>query len=132
MSKQNNSPLHYNALIQAYIQGYNHLNVEAMLQPLHPNVVFEHWQNGQRLLQLHGKAAFEQQAKAVLPLFTSRQQTIVSIQHDSHTAVIQVHYQAVWSATPPPGMQPGNTFEAVGNTEFEFADGYIILVKDSM
>lgn len=117
-------------LIQAYLEAYNTQNVEGMVAPLHEDVVFENFSSGTQTHTFHGKTAFRKQAEKALGYFSSRKQTIKSIQHLSEETQVEISYWAIAAIDFPNGIQKGQEITLDGKSVFRFSEEKILSITD--
>lgn len=117
-------------LVQAYIEAYNHFDVDGMVRHLHKDVVFRNTTNGEINLTTTGKESFRQQAEQAKQYFSQREQRITDWQVNDTRVEVLVDYTAVAAMEFPNGLKPGDTLQLQGKSIFEFADGQIISIDD--
>lgn len=118
------------ALIEQYIAAYNHKNLAAMLQTLHPEVVFQNIAGGTVNASTHGIAEFAALAEQSLPLFSERHQEIVDFAAGPGYANTSIAFRAVVANDLPNGLVKGQVLNLSGRSEFEFKDGLIVKIVD--
>lgn len=117
-------------LIEQYIAAYNALDVSAMLQVLHDEVVFENYTGGQQTVSTKGISAFEEQAKAAKPFFSERTQQIQSWEQKEQSILVHIDFKATLAKDLPNGMKAGDRMALQGSSEFEFKAGKISRIVD--
>lgn len=116
--------------IEQYILAYNQQEVEGMLLNLHNEVVFENISNGEVSMRLEGKSEFEAQAKDALKFFTEREQIVTRWTFEEDLVKVDLRYRAIAAMDFPNGIKSGDTIELQGQSEFTFAEGKIISLRD--
>lgn len=117
-------------LISNYIDAYNSFDVDSMLADFGPSIKFENISNGTINMTLVGLAAFRQQAEQAKSLFSKRQQTIKSYEHENDETRIEIDYQAILAIDLPNGLKQGDELNLVGSSVFKFLDDKIIALTD--
>ncbi|HEY9101075.1 nuclear transport factor 2 family protein [Chitinimonas sp.] len=118
------------APISRYLDAYNRLDVDAMLQFLHPEVVFENYANGELNTRTDGIASFRELAEHSLGLFLRRRQTL--LEHAEVDGLIQaeIDFEGVFAVDLPNGIRAGQEIKLRGRSDFRLQDGLIIYVGD--
>ncbi|GMQ29501.1 nuclear transport factor 2 family protein [Algoriphagus confluentis] len=124
------NPQEKERLIQAYLQAYNNLDVEGMMEVLEEEVLFENFSSGEKTHALHGKKAFQGQALEALSYFSSRKQTIQSIIHLEEKTEIEIAYWAIAAVDFPNGIKKGQEIRMEGKSIFEFGQKGITKIMD--
>ena len=117
-------------LVNDYIEAYNHFDVPGMLACLHPEVRFEHSTNGDVMVRLESKEAFESQAVRAAAWFTERTQRITALQWQEEQVEAAIDYHAVTATDLPNGVKAGTTLNFAGHSRFSFRDGLIAFIQD--
>ena len=117
-------------MIEHYVQSYNNMDVDGMVQHFSNEVVFENISNGEVDMKLEGIDQFREQAESAKQYFTERKQTIQSWEFDDQKVVIDISYEAILAIDLPNGMKAGDTLKLKGQSEFLFKDQKIIYIKD--
>lgn len=109
-------------IIDNYIEGYNHFNVEQMLKDLDPSVQFRNVFKEEVLLELNGIDAFKAQAESALDYFSERSQTINSTRHQAGAVEVEIAYKAIAAQDLPNGLKAGQELHLTGTSVFTFND----------
>lgn len=117
-------------LITRYIDAYNRKDVAGMVFVLSDDVTFENVSNSGSTLTLTGKQDFEAQARQVLPVFSEREQRVVSLTVEGNRAVAEISYQATVAHNLPNGWQAGQQIILRGVSVFEGKDDKIYRISD--
>jgi hypothetical protein len=123
-------PLAREKLIRSYLDGYNQMNIEGMMEPLDEHVVFEYYSSGQKTHSLQGKEPFLKQAREALAYFSSRKQTIKSILHLEEETEVEISYSAIAAMDFPKGILKGQEISLQGKSVFRFAAEKISSITD--
>lgn len=107
-------------VIRNYVAAYNRFDLEGMLKNLSQAVHFQNVSDGEVTFEINGLAAFKEQATQAMDLFSTRQQTIVSITHDAETTEVTINYHAVAAVDLPNGPKKGEVLKLVGKSIFTF------------
>ncbi|MEP0547057.1 MAG: nuclear transport factor 2 family protein [Rhodothermales bacterium] len=116
------------ALIDRYIAAYNAFDVAGMMATVHPAVEFENVSDG--VVDAGEVGAFRAMAESATALFASRRQTVTAFDPSGAGASVEVDYEGALAADLPNGMAAGDTLRLAGRSEFEFADGRIVRIRD--
>lgn len=117
-------------LIQAYISAYNNMDVDAMLAPLHPAIVFTNVSNGEVTHTTQGKTAFKVQAEQALNYFSQRCQTVTGLTWNGEQAEALIDYKATLAIELPNGLKAGQELHLQGKSVFRFSEGLISIIED--
>jgi ketosteroid isomerase-like protein len=117
-------------LVNKYIEAYNGFDVPGMLACLHPDVQFEHSTNGDVMVRLEGKDAFESQAIRAAAWFTERTQHVTTFRWQDERAETDIDYFAITATDLPNGVKAGTTLQFSGRSIFSFRDGLIAFIQD--
>ncbi len=118
-------------IIRNYIGAYNAKDVNAMLENLADELVFENSSNGEITMRLEGLDAFRQQAEQAKALFTERKQTITGFQHnDNNQTEIAISYKATLATDLSNGMKKGDVLELSGKSVFTFSGNKVVKLED--
>ncbi|MFL0682094.1 MAG: nuclear transport factor 2 family protein [Algoriphagus aquaeductus] len=123
-------PLAREKLIRSYLDGYNQMNIEGMMEPLDEHVVFENYSSGQKIHSLQGKEPFLKQAREALAYFSSRKQNIKSILHLEEETEVEISYWAIAAMDFPNGILKGQEISLEGKSVFRFAAEKISSITD--
>ena len=118
------------ALIDRYIAAYNAFDVAGMMATVHPAIEFENVSGGVVTASASGADAFRRMAEDATALFVSRRQTVTAFDPSGAGASVEVDYEGVLAADLPNGIAAGDTLRLTGRSEFEFADGRIVRIRD--
>ncbi|KAA3440745.1 nuclear transport factor 2 family protein [Rufibacter hautae] len=117
-------------IIRNYTDSYNHFNVEGMVRDFDEAVVFENIANGETNLSLTGLQAFKAQAEQAKNYFSSRKQTITSLNHQGNQTEVNIAYSAILATDLPNGMKKGDELTLQGKSVFTFSGDKIIKLAD--
>jgi hypothetical protein len=117
-------------LVVDFINAYNSLDVEAMLQCLHPEVKFKNISGGEVNTAIEGIKQFEELARESLSLFSQREQKITSYSEEAEKINIEIEYNAVFANDLPNGMKAGDKLQLTGKSEYIIKDGLIYSIID--
>jgi ketosteroid isomerase-like protein len=83
-------------IIETYLSAYNSKDVDALVECVSADVVFENVSNAGQSIKIEGRDAFAELARQAAALFTSRQQTVRTAVVDGDNVAIEVD----WLGTP--------------------------------
>jgi steroid delta-isomerase-like uncharacterized protein len=118
------------ALIDAYIDAYNHFDIERMLALVTDDVRFEHHTGDELSVATNGKAELEKLARVGAALFASRQQKLVNMHEEGTVVIATVDFRGEIAEDIPDGPGVGSIIEMEGTSEFGFQDGKINRIID--
>ncbi|MFZ1471076.1 MAG: nuclear transport factor 2 family protein [Paracoccaceae bacterium] len=118
-------------VIVRYIEAYNAMNVNAMLDCLTDDVHFVNKSRGQVTNETHGIAAFRSLAEQGVQVFSERRQTIADCIAIDDRAALRIAYRATVAIDLPNGWKAGQTVEMAGTSFVEIADGKIRSLIDA-
>ena len=118
--------------VDHYLDAYNRQDVEGMLAGLHADVVFQNVVGSETTVTTHGLEAFRALAQQSLPLFSERHQQITSFDLHGPAAVATIAFRATVATDLPNGWKAGQELHFTGRTDFEFRDGLIYKITDTL
>jgi hypothetical protein len=124
------SPTEMRSIVDHYIDAYNRMDVDAMLESVHPHVEFKNISAGVVNASTSGVAELKTLAEQSLSLFSERCQVIESFQVQGSQAVASIAFRAVVASDLPNGLKKGQVLNLSGSSEFEFKDGVISKITD--
>ena len=118
-------------IVARYIDAYNGMNVQAMLDCLSGDVRFINRSNGEVTNETHGIEAFRALAEQGVQLFAERAQTILGCIAIEDRAAVRIGYRAKVKADLPNGWKAGQEIEMTGTSFFVISEGKISEVIDA-
>jgi hypothetical protein len=117
-------------IINNYIDGYNHFDIDKMVINFANTILFENISNGEINMSLSGLTAFKNQAELAKNYFTTRKQTIISFTHTVDETAIEIDYYAILNMDFPNGLKKGAELKLKGKSIFTFLNNKIIKLTD--
>ena len=118
-------------IVARYIDAYNRMNVQAMLDYLSGEVRFINRSNGDTTNETHGIQAFRALAEQGVQLFAEREQTILDCIAIDDRAAVRIGYRAKVKTDLPNGWKAGQEIEMTGTSFFMISEGKISEVIDA-
>ena len=118
-------------IVARYIDAYNRMNVQAMLDCLSGDVRFINRSNGETTNETHGIEAFRALAEQGVQLFAEREQTILDCIAIDDRAAVRIGYRAKVKTELPNGWKAGQEVEMTGTSFFMISEGKISEVIDA-
>ena len=118
-------------IVARYIDAYNTMNVQAMLDCLSGDVRFINRSNGETTNETHGIEAFRALAEQGVQLFAEREQTILDCIAIDDRAAVRIGYRAKVKTDLPNGWKAGQEVEMTGTSFFMISEGKISEVIDA-
>ena len=118
-------------IVARYIDAYNRMNVQAMLDCLSGDVRFINRLNGETTNETHGIEAFRALAEQGVQLFAEREQTILDCIAIDDRAAVRIGYRAKVKTDLPNGWKAGQEIEMTGTSFFMISEGKISEVIDA-
>ncbi len=118
-------------IVARYIDAYNRMNVQAMLDCLSGEVRFINRSNGETTNETHGIEAFRALAEQGVQLFAEREQTILDCIAIDDRAAVRIGYRAKVKTDLPNGWKAGQEVEMTGTSFFMISEGKISEVIDA-
>ena len=118
-------------IVARYIDAYNRMNVQAMLDCLSGDVRFINRSNGEMTNETHGIEAFRALAEQGVQLFAEREQTILDCIAIDDRAAVRIGYRAKVKTDLPNGWKAGQEIEMTGTSFFVISEGKISEVIDA-
>ena len=118
-------------IVARYIDAYNRMNVQAMLDCLSDDVRFINRSNGETTNETHGIEAFRALAEQGVQLFAEREQTILDCIAIDDRAAVRIGYRAKVKTDLPNGWKAGQEIKMTGTSFFMISEGQISEVIDA-
>jgi steroid delta-isomerase-like uncharacterized protein len=118
------------SIVRRYIAAYNAKDVEALLECLTEDVVFENLPGGSTTARVKGKAAFAELAWQSAGLFSERKQLVKACIAAGPRVAIKVDYRATAAVDLLSGWAAGQTIQLEGASFFTMRDGRIAELTD--
>ena len=118
-------------IVARYIDAYNRMNVQAMLDCLSGDVRFINRSNGETTNETHGIEAFRALAEQGVQLFAEREQTILDCIAIDDRSAVRIGYRAKVKTDLPNGWKAGQEVEMTGTSFFMISEGKISEVIDA-
>ncbi len=118
-------------IVARYIDAYNTMTVQAMLDCLSGEVRFINRSNGETTNETHGIEAFRALAEQGVQLFAEREQTILDCIAIDDRAAVRIGYRAKVKTDLPNGWKAGQEIEMTGTSFFMISEGKISEVIDA-
>ena len=118
-------------IVARYIDAYNRMNVQAMLDCLSVDVRFINRSNGETTNETHGIEAFRALAEQGVQLFAEREQTILDCIAIDDRAAVRIGYRAKVKTDLPNGWKAGQEIKMTGTSFFMISEGKISEVIDA-
>ena len=118
-------------IVARYIDAYNRMNVQAMLDCLSGDVRFINRSNGETTNETHGIEAFRALAEQGVQLFAKREQTILDCIAIDDRAAVRIGYRAKVKTDLPNGWKAGQEIKMTGTSFFMISEGKISEVIDA-
>ena len=118
-------------IVARYIDAYNGMNVQAMLDFLSGDVRFINRSNGETTNETHGIEAFRALAEQGVQLFAEREQTILDCIAIDDRAAVRIGYRAKVKTDLPNGWKAGQEVKMTGTSFFMISEGKISEVIDA-
>lgn len=117
------------AIVQRYLDAYNHKDVAELVACVAETIVFEHVTNTGPSMKIEGRAAFAEFATQATAMFVTRRQTV-------RTAVVErdcVALEIDWTGVPAVdlgAMKAGAQVTMRGASFLTIADGKLVRIVD--
>jgi len=118
------------SLVERYVDCYNRVDVEGMLECVTDDVEFENISNSGQSMQLQGKEALAQVASASSQAFSFRRQRVLSLICTADKAAAEVQFKGIAALDLPNGVMQGQSVDIRGASFFEARDGLISRIVD--
>ena len=118
-------------IVARYIDAYNRMNVQAMLDCLSGDVRFINRSNGETTNETHGIEAFRALAEQGVQLFAEREQTILDCIAIDNRAAVRIGYRAKVKTDLPNGWKAGQEVKMTGTSFFMISEGKLSEVIDA-
>lgn len=114
-------------LIERYVDCYNAMDIDGMLDCVDETIVFENVSNAGNSMRLQGKEALREIAGLGAQAFTYRRQNVVQLICDeaARSAAAEVQFRGIAALDLPNGTKKGESVELRGVSVFE-CDGTLL------
>jgi ketosteroid isomerase-like protein len=117
-------------VIRRYIASYNDRNIDAMLECVTDDVVFENISNAGQSMRLDGKAMMRQVAELSGNAFSYRRQRLVNLVAGTGRAAAEIEFEGRAAVDLPNGVKAGETVRVRGASFFEFRGALLCRIAD--
>ena len=117
-------------LIRRYVDCYNQLDTDGMLECISDDVMFENISNAGQSMQMRGRDAFLQVVEASASAFSYRRQNILNLICTENSAAAEVRFQGIAALNLPNGTKEGQSVDIRGVSLFEMEDGRLTRIAD--
>ncbi|MBA4301664.1 MAG: hypothetical protein C0433_16410 [Cyclobacterium sp.] len=117
-------------LVHHYLEAYNEMDVNAMLEVLDEDILFENYSAGEKTHELHGLDAFRKQAEEALDYCSERKQTLEFFTHREVESEIHISYRAIAAMDLQNGIKKGQEIRLHGKSIFRFSEKKISEIRD--
>jgi ketosteroid isomerase-like protein len=118
------------AVIQAYVDAYNRMDVEGMLSCLHPDVHFQNLSQGAVTAETFDRATFAELARFAVTAFSTRHQSVLHCTSVGDRIMLEIDYRATLATDLPNGWKAGQELRFTGASYFECEQGKIVRLVD--
>lgn len=120
----------HNTIIEDYISAYNAFDIERMLSSVHREVVFKNVSGGEVNAEAIGIEELRKMAEQSQQLFSSRQQSIISLDEQGDIITVRIKFEAILAVDLPNAGKAGDPVDLVGTSIFEFKNGLLWRITD--
>jgi hypothetical protein len=113
-------------MIEQYIQAYNAMDVEGMMENLDQTIEFEFQLDGRIEMKITGFREFREQAEKNLLNFSHRHQKIMGYRMEGNSIFVNIEFRGTIS--PEFAQSDNQILELKGTAEFVFFEGKIIQI----
>ncbi len=117
-------------IIERYIEAYNSFDVEAMLQFVHPDVLFKNVAGGEVNATATGIHEFRKLSERAKPFYSARCEQIAGFESAGDTVTVDISFEGVLAVDLPTGMKAGDVQKLRGRSVYEFLDAKIYRITD--
>ena len=118
------------AMIDRYIAAYNRFDIDAMVDLVHPDVVFQNIAGGKVDAEATGAVQFRELALQSKALFAFRHQKVTVCRFTADAVAVDIVFEGVLAADLPNGIKAGEKFKLEGQSYFGFKDNRIFRITD--
>ena len=117
-------------IIYHYVAAYNTFDIDTLCELVDDDIIFENWSGDECTVSTEGIEEFRALANKGKEWFTTRHQTVETIEHQEKCWTAWITFNAVVACDLPNGITKGATLEMKGRSEFYVKDGKIVCLKD--
>lgn len=120
------------ALIERYVDCYNSMDIDGMLDCVDEQVIFENVSNTGNSMRLQGKDALREVAGLGAQAFTYRRQNVVKLICDdaARSAAAEVEFRGIAALDLPNGTKKGESIALRGVSLFECRGDRLTRIAD--
>ncbi len=118
------------ALIEEFLNAYNRLDVDAMMELVDPEIEFRNVSGGDLDTTAIGEDEFRAVAEQSAFLFSSREQTPTKFEAKGEVMSVDIDFAGTLATGIPDGMKAGAELRVTGRSEFVFRDEKIHRLTD--
>lgn len=111
------------AKIEQYIQAYNAMDIEGMMDNLDQTIEFEFQLDGRIEMKITGFREFRDQAEKNLANFSQREQKILGFKAEGNSIFVDIEFTGI--VAPEFAQKPNQVIQLKGTSEFLFFEGKI-------
>lgn len=123
-------PSHFKRIIENYLDAYNQMDVQRMMENFDQTIEFEHQVDGRIVLKLTGFREFKEHAELAKSIFLKRRQTPSNWQFEGTTVKVQIHFEGILAQDLRDDLKSGDAMIMHGESEFVFFQNKIIQITD--
>lgn len=123
-------PSHFKRIIENYLDAYNQMDVQRMMENFDQTIEFEHQVDGRIILKLTGFREFKEQAELAKSIFISRKQTPSNWQFEGTKVIVKIDFEGILAQDLQDNLKAGDTLIMHGESEFVFFQNKIIQIID--
>ncbi|MEA5114939.1 MAG: nuclear transport factor 2 family protein [Geobacteraceae bacterium] len=117
-------------MVESYIGAYNSFDVEAMLEFVHRDVVFENVTGGEVNATVTGIHEFRKLSERAKSFYSARREQITGLESVGDTTTVDISFEGMLAVDLPNGMKAGDIHKLTGRSVYEFLDAKICRITD--
>lgn len=117
-------------IVEKYIEAFNAYDVEAMLQFVHPDVVYKNVVGEDTNAIITGIDEFRIVSERVKSYYSARREQITGLESVGDITTVDIAFEAVLAVDSPNGRKAGDIDKGTGRSVYEFLDGKIYRMTD--
>lgn len=117
-------------VVESYIEAFNSYDVEAMLQLVHPDVVFNNVVGREINAIVTGIDEFQKLSERAKSCYTARCERITRLESVGDITTVDICFEGVLAVDSPNGMKAGGIDKGTDRSVYEFLDEKIYRITD--
>lgn len=117
-------------IVEKYAEAFNAYDVDAMLQFVHPDVVFKNVVGGETNAIITGIDEFRKVSEQAKSYYSERCEQITGLESVGEITTVNIEFEGMLAVDSANGRKAGSIDKGTGRTVYEFLNGKIFRMTD--